>query len=161
MGHQTKMSEQNGSPVPTSKGLARDAGEFAHDMFTLTELQAQLFIADVQECGQRVFVPALVLLCGLALCLACFPIALAALALLLIQVFEISYAAGFLIAVVLGAILSGLLCVIGWFQVRGRMAVMQRSRQELIRNLHWIKKVLERNRSTRSNSIDNSWRTMA
>jgi uncharacterized membrane protein YqjE len=159
MGHQTKISEQNGSPAP-SKGLARDVREFAHDVLTLAELQTQLFVADVQECGQRVLVPGLVLLCGVALGLACFPFALAALALFLIQVFEISYAAGFLIAVVVGAVLSALLCVLGWIQVRKRVTVLRRSQQELVRNLRWIKKVLERSRITRGNGIDNSWRTV-
>lgn len=129
-------------------------------MLTLAELQAQLLVADVQECGRRMLVPGLVLLSGVALGLACFPIALAALALLLIQIFETSYAAGFLIAVVVGAVLSALLCVIGWFQVRERVAVLRRSQQELVCNLHWIKKVLERSRITRRNSIDDSWRTV-
>ena len=160
MGHQTKISDRNGSPEIAPKALARDVGEFAHDVLTLAELQAQLLAADVQECGQRVLVPGLVLLCGVALGLACFPIALAALALLFIQVFETSYAAGFLIAVVVGAVLSALLCVIGWLQIRERVAVLQRSRQELVRNLRWIRKVLERSRITRRNSIDNSWRTV-
>ena len=54
MGHQTKISDQNGSPRSASKGLARDVGEFAYDVLTLAELQAQLFVADMQECGQRV-----------------------------------------------------------------------------------------------------------
>jgi hypothetical protein len=40
------------------------------------------------------------------------------LALLIVQVFETSYAAGFLMAVAVGAVLSGLLCVIGWVQIR-------------------------------------------
>ena len=160
MGHQTKISEQNGSPETAPKALARDVGEFAHDVLTLAELQARLFIADVQECGQRVLVPGLVLLCGVALGLACFPIALAALALLLVQVFETSYAAGFLVAAVGGAVLSALLCVVGWFHVRERLAVLQRSQQELVRNLGWLKKVLKRKRITRENGVDNSWRTV-
>jgi uncharacterized membrane protein YqjE len=160
MGHQTKINEQNGSPQTASRGLARDVGEFADDVLTLAELQVQLFVADMQECGQRARVPGLVLLCGVALGLACFPIALAALALLVIQVFGTSYAAGFLIAVAVGAVLSALLCVIGWLRVRERLAVLGRSQQELVRNLRWIKKVLERSRITRRNSIDNSWRTV-
>ena len=127
---------------------------------TLAELQAELLVADVQQCGQRVLVPGLVLLCGVTLGLTCFPIALAALALLIVQVFETSYAAGFLMTVAVGAVLSGLLCVIGWFQIRARVAVLGRSQQELVRNLRWIKKVLERKRSTRTNGIDNSWRTV-
>lgn len=160
MGPQTKISEQNGSPQTAPRALAQDVGEFAHDVLTLAELQAQLFVADVQECGQRVLVPGLVLLCGVALGLACLPIALAALALLVIQLFETSSAAGFLIAALVGAVLSALLCVIGWFQVHERVAVLGRSQQELVRNLRWIKKVLERSRITRRNGIDNSWRTV-
>src|SRR5688572_25282184 len=43
MGHQTTLAEQNGSPQTAPRALARDVGEFAHDVFTLAELQAQLF----------------------------------------------------------------------------------------------------------------------
>jgi uncharacterized membrane protein YqjE len=161
MDNQTKVSSQNGAPRTSPRaGLASDVGEFAHDVLTLAELQGQLFVADVRECSKRVLIPGLVLLGGVALGLACVPFALAALALLLIQVFEISYAAGFLIAAVAGAVLSALLGVIGWFQVRKGLAVLGRSQQELVRNLRWIKKVLERSRLTRRNSIDNSWRTV-
>ena len=160
MGHQAKISERNGWPETAPKALARDVGEFAHDVLTLAELQVQLFVADVRECGQREFIQSLVLLCGAALGLACFPVALTALALLLVEVFGTSYAAGFGLAVAAGAILSALLCVIGWFNVRKRLAVLRRSQQELVRNLRWIKKVIERSRTTRSNSNDNSWRTM-
>lgn len=156
MGYQTKINEHNGQPGGSSKGLARDVGEFAHDVFTLAELQTQLFVTDVQEYRQRVTIPGAILLGGGAMGLACFPIALTAFALWIVQVLEASYAAGFLLAAVAGAVLSATLCAIGWFQVRKRMTVLQRSQQELIRNLNWIKKSFERNRVTRSNSTDNS-----
>ncbi len=160
MDNQTKISERNGSPESAPNGLAQDVGDFAQGVLTLTELQAQLFVADLQECRQRVFIPCLILLCGAGLGMACLPIALAALALGLIQTLETSPAVGFLLAVLIGALVSLPLCAIGWFQVRGRMAVLRRSQQELIRNLHWIKKVLKRNRSTRNDRTDNSWRTV-
>lgn len=160
MVHQAKINERSGSPEITPKALARDVGEFAHDVFSLAELQTQLFAADVYECGQRVLVPGLVLLCGVALGLACFPIALVVLALFVIQVLETSYTVGFLVAVVVGAVVSALLCIAGWIQVRNRAAVLRRSQQELVQNLRWIKKVLDRSRITRSNNVDNSWRTV-
>ncbi len=160
MGHQTKVSERNGASPTASRALARDVGELAQDALTLAELQFQLFASDIQECGQRVFVPGLVLLCGAALGVACFPVALAALALLFIEVFEISYAAGFLLAAIVGAISSVLLCISGWFLVREPLTLLRRSQEELVRNLRWIKKVLERNRTTQSNRTDNTWRTM-
>jgi hypothetical protein len=160
MGHQTKINEPNGAPVTASRALARNVGEFAHDALTLAELQARLFVADVQECGRRALVPGLVLICGAALGLACVPVALTAMALLLAQYFEMSFALAFLIAALAGAAASALLCAIGCIQVRRRMAVLGRSQEELVRNLRWIKKVLERSRITRSNSFDSSWRTV-
>jgi uncharacterized membrane protein YqjE len=160
MDHQTRKGEQNSSPQSAPRGLAGEVGEFAHDVFTLAELQAQLLAADVKQCSRRVLAPGLALLCGVALGLACVPVALAGLALLVTQVFGTSYAAGFLIAALVGAVLSALLCIIGWFQVRERVTVLGRSQQELFRNLRWIKKVLERSRITRRNGNDNSWRTM-
>ncbi len=134
MGHQTKVSERNGPSQTAPKALARDVGEFAHDVLILAELQAQLFVTDLQECSRRALVPGLVLLAGVALGLSCVPFALTALALLLIQVWGTSSATGFLLATIVGAILSALLCVSGWFLVRKRLAVLQRSQQELVRN---------------------------
>jgi len=160
MGNQTKIAEQNGSAAKASTAMARDVGEFADDALTLAELQGQLLVADVRECGQRVLLPGLILLWSVALGLACFPITLVGLALLVVQVFAISYPTGFLIVALVGAVLSALVCTITWLQVRKRLAVLGRSQQELVRNLRWIKKVLQRSRITRGNGIDNSWRTV-
>ncbi len=160
MGHQAKVSERNGSRQAAPKALARGVGEFAYDVLILAELQAQLFVTDLQECSRRALVPGLFLLAGVALGVSCVPFALTALALLLIQVWGTSYAMGFLLATIVGAIVSVLLCVSGWFLIRKRGAVLKRSQQELLRNLCWIKKVFERDRSTRIDSTDNSWRTV-
>ena len=131
-----------------SRGFARGVGDFAHDVLTLAELQAQLLAADAQECRQRVLIPALLLFGGLAVSLACFPVGLAALALYLVQSYKMSYATGFLIASIVGAVLGSLLSVFGCFQVRKSLAVLQRSQHELIRNLRWIRKVLDHSRTT-------------
>jgi hypothetical protein len=155
-----KLGGQNGAPQSAPRGLAGGVGDFAHDVFTLAELQVQLLAADVKQCSRRVLIPGVALLCGVALGLACLPVALAGLALLVIQVFGTSQAAGFLIVAGVAGLLSGLLSVIGLIQVRQRVAVLGRSQQELIRNLRWMKKVLERSRITRNSRIDDSWRTV-
>lgn len=147
MDDQTKIDERNGTPNSASKGFARGLGTFAHDVLTLADLQAQLFAADMRECRQRVMAPLLVLFCGVAMSLACFPVALAALALFLVQVFQTSYAAGFLIAFGAGAVLGILLSAVGWRKVSQRASVLMRSQHELIRNLRWIKEVLDRSRT--------------
>lgn len=146
MDQQAKVAERNGAPKTASQGLVRDVGAFAKDVLTLTELQSQLLVADMRECSRRGLVPSLVVLVGLALGLACFPIALVTAALGLVQFLETSSFTAFLIVVVAGAICSVLLCIVGWIQVRQRVAVLRRSRDELVRNLYWIKQVLARNR---------------
>ncbi len=158
MDDQTKVVQRNGAPQPSSQPLARDVGEFAYDVLTLAELQVQLFVTDLQECRQRAFIPSLSLICGAALGLACFPVALAALAFWLIDVYDTSYATGFLLATIVGATLSAALCVIGQFQVRKCLAALRRSQEELVRNLRWIRKVLERNRTTRHDRTNSFWR---
>lgn len=161
MAHQTKINESNGAPKPTSRGLARDVGEFAHDVLTLAELQVQLLAADARECRRHLLAPGLLLLSGATLCLICVPIALTALALWLSQFFHLSYAMGFLSATVAGVVLGAMLSALGWNLIRKRAAMLGRSQQELVRNLQWIKKVLQRHRITRNKTTDNSWRTMA
>ncbi len=145
MDQQAKVAERSRAPETASQGLARDVGAFANDVLTLTELQSQLLAADVRECSRRALVPSLVLLGGLALGLACFPIALVTVALGLVQFLKTSHFTAFLIVLVAGAIGSVLLCVVGWTQVSQRAAVLRRSRDELVSNLHWIKRVLARN----------------
>lgn len=146
MDQQAKVTERDGAPATTSHGLAWDVSAFASDVFTLTELQSQLLVADVRECNRRAWVPGLVLLCGMTLGLACFPLALLTLAFGLVQYLEKSYFTAFLIVVVAGVIASVSMCIGGWILVRQRTAVLGRSRDELVRNLHWMKRVLARSR---------------
>lgn len=143
MDDQAKIDERNRTSKNASSGFARGVADFTNDVLTLADLQAQLLAADVQECRQRVPVPALLLLCGLAVSLACFPVGLTALALCLVQTYRTSYATGFLAAFIVGAVLGALLSVLGYLQVRKNLAVLRRSQQELIRNLRWIRKVLD------------------
>ncbi len=148
MVQQAKVIERNGTSQTTSHGLAWDVGAFANDALTLTELQSQLLAADLRECSRRALAPTLVLFGGLALGLASFPIALITIALGLVQFLQMTYFMAFLIAMGVGVLGSVLLCIVGWMMVRQRAAILQRSRDELVRNLSWIKRVITRNRLT-------------
>ncbi len=139
--------------------ISKYVGEFAHNVLTLAELQAQLLVADLRHCRHKLFVPGLVLLVGVALALACFPFALIVLALCIKETVGTTYAASFLIVLGLGIVTGASLCTFSWIQIRKHTAVLSRSQQELVRNVLWIKKVLERSRIKRGNSFDNSWRT--
>ena len=147
MDDQAKIDERNRTSKNASSGFAQGVADFTLDVLTLAELQAQLLAADVQECRQRVLVPGLMLLCGLAVGLACFPVGLTALAFCLVHSYTTSYATGFLTAFIVGAVLGAVLSVLGCLQVKKNLAVLRRSQNELIRNLRWIRKVLDQSRN--------------
>ncbi len=147
MDDQTKADNPKGTQQSASRGFATGAGNVVHDVLTLAELQVQLLAIDVRECRARMTVPVLLLLGGFAIAFACFPIGLVAFALCLIQFFNTSYATGFLIAFLVGAILGTLMSIVGWRRVSKRMAVLKRSQHELARNLQWIKKVIDHSRA--------------
>ena len=147
MDDQTKADNPKSPQQSASRGFATGAGNFAQDVLTLAELQAQLLAIDVRDCRARITVPVVLLLGGFAIAFACCPIGLAAFALCLIQFFNTSYATGFLIAFIVGAILGTLMSIIGWRRVGKRLAVLKRSQHELARNLRWIKTVIGRSRA--------------
>ena len=148
MDQQANVNERNGSAGATTHGLAWDVGSFANDALTLTELQTQLVAADMREYGRRVWFPSLLLLAGMALGLAFFPIALVTMALALVHFLAMSYLLAFLVVSVIAAMGSAVLCIFGYRMVRERAAVLRRSRNELLHNLRWIKRVLTRTRFT-------------
>ncbi len=141
MDQQTKVVNRNGVPEIESQGLAGDVNTFVSDVLTLAELQSQLLNADIREFAGRVWILSLVLIGGLALGLACLPIALLTVALGLVQLLGISYFTAFLIVGVVAAIGSALMSIVGWIQICQRTVVLRRSWAEFARNLRWIKKV--------------------
>ena len=72
------------------------------------------------------------------------PIALILLAEFLAQATGLSRAAAFSIAAAGGLIVALALGVVGWSCLRGAMRVFERSREELARNMTWIKHALKR-----------------
>ncbi len=159
MDHQTKMNESQGSPMSAALGLAHDVGEFSSDFISLAELQVQLLATDARECRQNLLPPFLLLIIGSTLAIACFPIGLTSLAFCFIQVFGLSQAVGFLLAALVGMFMSAAILTACWLLVRKRANPFARSHQEFTPNVHWIKKVLQRRRASRSSSNDNTWRT--
>jgi hypothetical protein len=119
-------------------------------VLTLAELQAKLLVTDVQECSQSAISPSLLLLCGAAIGMACAPIALVAVALCVVEIFNVTYALGFLLTAIVGAGLSGILCATGVYQLRNCFKVLNRSGNELKCNVKWMKNLLSPNRLARN-----------
>ena len=111
MVHETKVGQQNGSQATVPKGLARNMGGLANDLFTLAELHFELLARDLRDGSSRMLLTGSLLLLSVVIGFSSVPIGLVALALFIIDLFETSYALGFILAAIAGAVLSGTLGV--------------------------------------------------
>lgn len=137
------MSERNGS-TPRPNGAARGMGDLAHDIMSLAELQFELFRLDCREALQRIRTPASLLLLAGIVAIGTVPVALILVAEFLTQAAGLSRTAAFSIATLGGFLVAAGLGVVGWSFLRRVARVLERSREELTRNMTWIKHALER-----------------
>lgn len=138
------MNRRNGSTPSPPNGVAKGMGELTHDIVSLAELQFELFRIDCREGLRRMLVPVALLLFAGIVAVGTVPIALMFIAELLAQTTNLSRPAAFSIAALGGFIVAVALGVGGWSYMRGVMRIFARSREELTRNMAWIKYTLKR-----------------
>jgi hypothetical protein len=95
-------------------------------------------------------VPVAMLLVAGIVAVGTVPIALIFIAEFLTQAAGLSRAAAFSIVALSGFIVALAMGVVGWSQVRGVGYVFARSREELTRNIAWIKHALKRSSPVKS-----------
>ena len=137
--------EENGHSA--GGAAARSVGQILHDVITLGQLQARLFVLDAHDAGQRIQRPILALAAGAALALCSIPIALVGVALILMDVAHLSRLASFWITFVFAVFVAAALIGYGinWF--RKPPTVFQCSREELVNNIERVKEMLHRSGS--------------
>ena len=138
------MNQRNGSTPAPPNGIAKDMGELTHDIVSLAELQFELFRNDCRGGLKGLLLPVALLLVAGTVAVGTVPMALILLAELLVQAAGLSRAAAFALAALSGLIVAVALGVVGWSQLRGFGRVFQRSREELTRNMTWVKHALKR-----------------
>jgi hypothetical protein len=138
-GHAPARSSADGAP---EKQVLGGIAEFGNDIATLAELQARLTLLDLKECLQKLTVPVALVGAGLFGVIGALPVALAGVAGLLAAALKISPAAALLLTggVVL-AVAVGTIAVAAW-RIPATFSSFRRSREELTRNLAWIRTVL-------------------
>ena len=141
---ETTMNRRNGSTRSTPNGLAKNMGKLTHDIVSLAEFQFELFRSDCREGFKRMLVPIAMLLVAGTVAVGTVPIALILIAELLVQSAGLSRAAAFSIAALSSFIVAVAMAVVGWSYMRGVVRVFERSREELTRNIAWIKHALKR-----------------
>ncbi|QDT50447.1 phage holin family protein [Symmachiella dynata] len=146
------MSEHNGSTHFPPRTVARNVGQFAHDVVSLAELQAELLKVDAEDYLKRTAKPLIALAITLVVALGCVPMALATLALGLVQAGLQTWLA-FLIATVTGLIIASLSGIAGWLWMGKSFNAFRRSKQEFRSNLTWIKLALKGTAEKQTRSI--------
>ena len=138
------MNRRNETAPEPPNGVAKGIGELTHDIVSLAELQFELFRIDCREAFKRTLVPVAMLLVAATVAVGTVPIALILIAEFLAQTAGLSRAAAFSIAAMSGFIVAVAIGVVGWSYLRRVMHVFERSREELTRNITWIKHALKR-----------------
>jgi hypothetical protein len=113
-----------------------------HDVIELSELQAKLFMLDVKKSSRRTRTCLILAIVGICLLLASIPVALLALAELFVEQLEWSRAAALGVSTLAGLVLSAVFAGAAYALARSGLFSLERSRDELSRNLSWIKSTL-------------------
>jgi hypothetical protein len=135
---ETTMNQHNESTPAQPNGVAKDMGELTSDVMSLAKLQLELFTTDCRTGMRGLLTPVLLLLGAGLVAFGTVPVVLLVMAESLVQVAGFSWLAALSTAALSGLLMTIVLGVVGWSQVRGVGRVFQRSREELIRNLNWI-----------------------
>jgi len=144
---QASVKGEHAHPHPSGNGAPEQQvvggiTGFGSDIATLAELQAQLAAADLKESLQKAILPLTLLVAGVICVIGALPIALLGVASLLAAALKISAAWAMLMTggVVMGVAL--IVMALSALRIGPSFSSFRRSREELTRNLAWIRTVL-------------------
>jgi len=132
-------TEGNGSPEGRVVGGIAD---FGNDVATLAELQGKLALFDLKEFLGRALIPLALAVIGLFFVLGAVPVVLLGTAELLARALNLKAGEAMLLTGGSVLVLAGAVIVVAALRIRPSFASFNRSREELSRNLAWIRTVL-------------------
>jgi hypothetical protein len=147
---ETAMSAHNGRRTSPPRVVARNLAGLAHDVFALSELQAELLKIDLRHASGTIVRALLLLAVAVAIGLGCVPLLLMGIAYLLVEFAGWTYSLAFSVVAVAGLGLAGVIGLIGWQRLRGSGSALSRSRDEFRENIRWIKSNLVSRSGTRA-----------
>ena len=128
---------------PLVDGVIGNLAELAGDVSTLAELQTKLAVADAKVAIGRAILPAGLIGAGAVLTLAAAPVALIGAAELLADAMGLAHRGwAYLIVAAAALALTALLVLIGLPRLLRSFESMAHTREELSRNVAWVKTVL-------------------
>jgi cytochrome c biogenesis protein CcdA len=141
MDGKTKMNG-NGRLHTKMPDVAGSVSGLTHDVVELSELQARLFMLDVKQSSQRMRASLVLAIVGICVLLGTIPVALLAIAQVLVEQLEWSQAAALGVATLLGLAVTAGVFGAAYGIVKNGLISLERSREELNRNIAWFKSTL-------------------
>jgi uncharacterized membrane protein YqjE len=132
------VSENGSAEGKVVSGIA----EFINDIVALAELQAKLALLDLKECLEKARLWLALVVVGIFFILASLPVALFGVAELVAVALKISTGWALLMTGVVVLIVAGMVVVVSAYRLVPSVSSFRRSREELSRNLSWIRTVL-------------------
>jgi len=144
MANQAAMSNDGsgGQPQGQPEGVVGNIAEFGNDVAPLAELQAKLATLDFKESTARAIVPLALVVGGIALLLASLPVALLGVAWLVASALSIREGWAALLTAGVAAVVAAILAWVALTRLLASFESFRRSREELVRNISWIRTVL-------------------
>jgi hypothetical protein len=146
MADQATLNRNGGPRVaidsPVTEGVFGNLTEFVNDCTTLAELQAKLAVQDLKVGAGKATVPVIGLVAGGALAIASLPVLLLGLGELIYFYGGLERHWAYLIVAGVALVLGGLLAWLLGTRFGPVLSSFDHSREELTRNLAWIKTVL-------------------
>lgn len=128
--------------APLVEGVLGNMADFSTNLISLAELQARLAAADLKESTSRAVLPTGVLATGAILAVVSLPVLLGGVGFLIHENTTLSIGWSLLITAVSALVLGALLALIGLRGLGSSFSSFERSKDELTRNLAWVKTVL-------------------
>jgi uncharacterized membrane protein YqjE len=138
---ETKMIGNGRYPGKTPN-VAASVGDLTHDVIELSELQAQLLTLDVKQSVAKARACLVLAVIGACMLLGTIPVALLALAALLVEQLDWSYAGAAAVAALAGLLIAGVVFGVAYGYIKKGLVSFDRSREELRRNIAWVKSAL-------------------
>jgi uncharacterized membrane protein YqjE len=131
---------------PFVEGVLGNVADFGSDIASLAELQAKLALIDLKESAGRAALPAGLIVASAALVLGSLPVGLLGLAELLVRAFSIERGWAYIATAAAITVCALILGLAGLASLRRSFESFRRSREELTRNVAWVKTVLAQSR---------------
>jgi hypothetical protein len=145
MADQATLNTGNGRGVPINapaEALVGGVADFGNDLATLGELQAKLIAIDLKEAAGRATMPLIVAAGGAALALGALPVVLLGVAELLVSYTTLARGWAYLLVGGLAIVLAGVAAMVVLPRLKASLESFRRSREELTRNIAWVRTVL-------------------